>query len=52
MKGAIFALTNVVARLASVFSPMAAEWLENPSASVVVLAVGTAWACNKLSHYS
>lgn len=44
LKGAIFALTNVVARLASVFSPVSAEWLENPSVSVAIVSAATALA--------
>ena len=51
IKGAIFALTNVVARLSSVFSPVSAEWLENPSVSVALLAAATAMASRGLKHY-
>ncbi len=36
LKGAIFALTNVVARLASVFSPIVAEGMGNPSVTVAI----------------
>ena len=51
LKGAIFALTNVVARLASVFSPVAAEWFENPSISVALISAATAIASFRLKHY-
>ncbi len=37
-KGAIFAVTNVVARLSSVFSPVIAEWMTNPSITVSIIA--------------
>ena len=38
LKGAIFAVTNVVARLSSVFSPVIAEWMSNPSITVAIIA--------------
>lgn len=41
LKGAIFAVTNVAARLASVLSPVVAEGLSNPSVTVA-LAAGAA----------
>ena len=50
LKGAIFALTNEIARLASVFSPVAAEWLDNPSISVALISALTALVSTRLSH--
>lgn len=50
VKGAIFALTNVIARLSSVFSPMTAEWMDNPSVSVAFLAAATALAARQLQQ--
>jgi hypothetical protein len=44
LKGAIFAVTNVVARLSSVFSPVIAEWMSNPSITVAIIAGVTSLA--------
>ena len=38
LKGGIFALTNVAARLSSIMSPMVAEWMGNPSFTVGIVA--------------
>lgn len=39
LKGGIFAITNVSARLASVMSPIVAEIMDNPAITVSVIAV-------------
>lgn len=49
LKGAIFAVTNVAARLASVMSPLIAEWMSNPSCTVAVAALAACIASVKLS---
>ena len=48
LKGAIFAVTNVVAWLSSVFSPMVAESMHNPSITVVVISLVTSFASTRL----
>lgn len=48
LKGAIFAVTNIVARLSSVFSPVIAEWMANPSITVSIIAGVTSVASLKL----
>jgi hypothetical protein len=48
LKGAIFAVTNVVARLSSVFSPVIAEWMSNPSITVAIIAGVTSLASLRL----
>jgi len=48
LKGAIFAVTNVVARLSSVFSPVIAEWMSNPSITVAIIAGVTSLASLQL----
>lgn len=49
LKGAIFALTNIAARLASVFSPVVAESMVNPSVTVAVISGVTLFASLKLT---
>ena len=51
MKGAIFAVTNVVARLASVMSPLVAEWMANPTVTVALAAVVACIASIKLKKH-
>jgi hypothetical protein len=41
LRGAIFAITNISARLASVLSPLIAEMMANPSVTVAVAALVT-----------
>ena len=36
LKGGIFSITNVTARLATILSPLMAEYLLNPAVTVVV----------------
>ena len=48
LKGAIFAITNVAARLASVMSPLIAEWMNNPSITVAIVAFLACLASVKL----
>jgi hypothetical protein len=53
LKGAIFAVTNVAARLASVLSPLMAEWLANPTVTVALAAIAacaTSVRLNKISQ--
>lgn len=49
LKGAIFAITNIAARLASVMSPLVAEWMSNPSITVSVCALIASLATFKLN---
>ncbi|TNV73205.1 hypothetical protein FGO68_gene6950 [Halteria grandinella] len=49
LKGAIFAVTNVAARLASVMSPMVAEWMGNPSITVAIAAIAACIGSFKLT---
>jgi hypothetical protein len=48
LKGAIFAVTNVAARLASVLSPVAAELMLNPSVTVAAFGVAACVASFRL----
>jgi len=52
LKGAIFAVTNVVARLASVLSPVVAEGLSNPTVTVALAAGAACIASVRLSKIS
>jgi hypothetical protein len=49
LKGAIFAVTNVAGRLASVLSPLVAEWMGNPSMTVAIAAIAACVGSFKLS---
>ena len=52
LKGAIFAVTNVVSRLSSVFSPVIAEWMTNPCITISIIAGVATVASLKLKHHS
>ena len=52
LKGAIFAMTNVVARLSSVFSPVVAEWMANPSITVSIISAVTCVASMRLKQHN
>ena len=39
LKGGIFAITNVSARLATILSPLVAEWMANPCITVTGISI-------------
>jgi hypothetical protein len=49
LKGAIFAVTNIVSRLSSVFSPVIAEYMSNPAITVVIIGAVTSLCSTRLS---